>query len=59
MISYPISHREIQEAIDKATHFLLESKKAGTAYGTAITEKHLEQLYKIQTAVLSRIESAK
>jgi len=57
MITYPVSQREVQEAIDKATHFLLESKKAGTAYGTAITEKHLEQLYKIQTAVLGRIES--
>jgi hypothetical protein len=57
MISYPISHRELQEAIDKATHFLLEAKKVGTGYGGALTEKHLEQLYKIQVAMLSRIES--
>lgn len=57
MITYPVSQREVQEAIDKATNFLLESKKAGTAYGTSITEKHLENLYKIQVAVLGRIES--
>jgi hypothetical protein len=57
MISYPITHRELQEAIDRATYFLLESKKIGTAYGTAITEKHLENLYKLQISILGRIES--
>jgi hypothetical protein len=57
MIVYPITHRELQEAIDKASHFLLESKKVGTSYGTGITEKHLEQLYKLQIALLGKIES--
>lgn len=57
MIYSPTSHREVQEAIDKATNFLLESEKAGIAYGTAMTEKHLENLYKIQIALLSRVES--
>jgi hypothetical protein len=59
MITYPTTHRELQEAIDKSTNFLLESKKTGGAYGTALTEKHLEQLYKIQIAVLGRIEASK
>jgi hypothetical protein len=57
MITYNIAPREIQEAIDKAAYFLLESKKAGIAYGTAITEKHLENLYKLQMTVLSRVDS--
>jgi hypothetical protein len=59
MITYPVSQREVQEAIDKATYFLIESKKVGTSYGTAITEKHLENLYKIQVAMLGRIETPK
>ncbi len=57
MITYNIAPREIQEAIDKATYFLLESKKAGIAYGTGVTEKHLENLYKLQMTVLSRVDS--
>jgi hypothetical protein len=57
MIVYPITHRELQEAIDKASHFLLESKRLGIAYGTGVTEKHLEQLYKLQIAILGKIES--
>jgi hypothetical protein len=57
MITYNIAPREIQEAIDKATRFMLESRKIGGAYGTAITEKHLENLYKLQMTVLSRLDS--
>ena len=57
MITYPITHRELQEAIDKASHFLLEAKKVGTLCGIGITEKHLEQLYKLQIALLGKIES--
>jgi hypothetical protein len=59
MIIYPTTHRELQEAIDKATHFLLEAKKVGTGYGGALTEKHLENLYKIQVALMGRIEASK
>ncbi len=57
MIVYPITHRELQEAIDKASHFLLESKKIGGSYGVEITRNHLEQLYKLQIAMLGKIES--
>jgi hypothetical protein len=57
MITYNIAPREIQEAIDKATRFMLESRKVGGAYGAAITEKHLENLYKLQMTVLSKMDS--
>ena len=59
MITYPITHRELQEAIDKASHFLLESKKAGYAPGSDATVEYLKQLHKLQIALLGKIEVSK
>jgi hypothetical protein len=50
---YPASHRDVQEAIDKTVKFLFEVRP--DALKVDIVE-HLKQLYKIQIAMLGRIE---
>jgi len=50
---YPVSHRDVQEAIDKTVKYLSEIRP--DVLKVAAVE-HLKQLYKIQIAVLGRIE---
>jgi len=50
---HTVSHRDVQEAIDKTVKFLFEVRP--DALKVDIVE-HLKQLYKIQIAMLGRIE---
>jgi len=50
---YPVSHSDIQEAIDKTVKYLCEIRP--DVLKVAAVE-HLKQLYKIQIAMLGRIE---
>ena len=50
---YPVSHRDVQEAIDKTVNYLSEIRPDVLKVAAV---DHLKQLYKIQIAMLGRIE---
>ena len=50
---YQASHRDVQEAIDKTVKYLSEIRPDSLKVSAV---EHLKQLYKIQIAMLGRIE---
>ncbi len=50
---YPVSHRDVQEAIDKTVKYLGEIRPDALKVSAV---EHLKQLYKIQIAMLGRME---
>jgi hypothetical protein len=50
---HTVSHRDVQEAIDKTVRYLSEVRPDSLK---VFAVEHLKQLYKIQIAILGRIE---